>query len=145
MMTLNPRQSINPEENWLSGNSCSWFVVAWRPVLPPNVKDRWFPCWSSYVAAGPPDPTCDTKTRPLARFNQSAARRLAAFLCAIWYVRRATSRLWDTFNHQRGGSWLCCCCRWRPGRRDRGASCLPVITKAFWRRGRSKIRYSRSV
>lgn len=46
MMTLNPRQLINTEKNWLSGNSWSWFVVAWKPVLPQNVKDRWFPCWN---------------------------------------------------------------------------------------------------
>lgn len=58
MTTLNPRQLINTEKNWVSGNSWSWFVVAWKPVLPPNVKDRWFPCWSSYVTAGPPEPTC---------------------------------------------------------------------------------------
>lgn len=147
MMTPNQRHIINMEENWLSENSWSLFIVAWKPVLPANVKDRWFPCWSSYVTAGPPEPTCGhfpRHTRWLALTNQRRGG-LQRF-----YV---PSDMSDGLLLDFGTPLIireevcdcCCCCWWRPGRRDRGASCLPVITKAFWRRGPSKIRYSWSV
>lgn len=140
MMTLNPRQLINTEKNWLSGNSWSWFVVAWKPVLPQNVKDRWFPCWNLTSPLGHLLPPVTPRHAHRSALTNQRRGGLQRFF-APSDVRRATSRLWDTFNHQRGGLWLCCCCWWRPGRRDRGTSCLTVIMKAFWRRGPSKIRY----